>query len=100
VMLKEEKEKIQREKDQLLTEQTAIKEEMNKSLHSVADLEQEEQELVDIQVVKFTEAIQQLQVRITKLEIQEVPSTPQELHNQREEEAKKVVGRIRTLTLE
>jgi len=34
------------------------------------------------------------------LEIQSVPSTPQKLHNQREEFAKSTVGRIRALTSE
>jgi predicted nucleic acid-binding Zn-ribbon protein len=34
-MLEEDKEKIQREKDQLLAEKTAVKEAMNKALHSV-----------------------------------------------------------------
>jgi hypothetical protein len=74
-MLEEDKVKIQREKDQLLMEQTVVKEAVNKSLRSVPGLAQEEQESVEIQVVKLAEAIQQLQARIMELEIQAVPST-------------------------
>jgi hypothetical protein len=51
-------------------------------------------------VGKLTEAIQQLQARITELEIQAVPSTPQEVHDQREEATKSTVGRIKVLTSE
>jgi hypothetical protein len=46
------------------------------------------------------EAIQQLQERITELEIQEVPRTLKEVHDQREEAAKREVGRIRALASE
>jgi hypothetical protein len=76
-MFEEDKEKIQKEKYQLLAEQTTVKEEMTKSLRSVLGLEQEEQESTEIQVGKLVEAIQQLQARITELEIQAVSSTPQ-----------------------
>ena len=63
-------------------------------------LTQEEQELVEVQVSKLAETIQQLQARITELEVQAVPSTPQEVHNQREEAAKNVVVMIRELASE
>jgi hypothetical protein len=99
-MLEEDKVKIQREKDQLLAEQTVVKEAVNKALRSVPGLAQEEHESVEVQVVKLAEAIQQLQVRITELEIQAVPSTPQEVRDQREEAAKNAVGRIRALASE
>jgi hypothetical protein len=77
-----------------------VKEAVNKELLSVPGLAQGEHESVKVQVVKLTKAIQQLQARITELEIQEVPSTPQEVHNQREEATKNVVGRIRSLASE
>jgi hypothetical protein len=50
--------------------------------------------------VKLVETIQQLQVRITYLEVQEVPRTPQEVHDQRKEATKKTIIRIRALTSE
>lgn len=58
VMLEEEKEKIQREKDQLLAEKTTVKEAVSKELRSVSSLAQEEHESVEIQVMKLAEAIQ------------------------------------------
>jgi hypothetical protein len=51
-------------------------------------------------VVKLAEAIQHIQVRIMELEIQAVLSLSQEVCNQRQEASKRVVGRIRDLTLE
>jgi hypothetical protein len=50
------------------------------------------------QVVKLVKTIKQLQARITKLEAQAVLSTPQEVHDQREEASKNIVGRIISLT--
>jgi monomeric isocitrate dehydrogenase len=91
---------MQKEKYHLLTEQTAVKEEVTTTLFSMLGLTQEEPESVEIQVGKLTEAIQQLQAKIKELEIQEVPSTPQEVHDQREEAAKNAVERIRALASE
>jgi hypothetical protein len=99
-MLEEDKVKIQREKDQLLTEKTAVKEVVSRTLRSVPGLAQEENEAVEVQVMKLVEAIQQLQARVTELELQEVPSTLQEVRDQREEAAKSAVGRIRALASE
>jgi hypothetical protein len=42
---------------------------------------------VKIQVGKLVEAIQQLQQRVSELELQEVPRNPQEVQDQREETA-------------
>jgi hypothetical protein len=84
----------------LLVEKIGIKEVVTKSLHFVLGLAQEEEESDKIQVGKLTEAIQQLQARVMELELQEVPSTPQEVHDQREEAAKNAVERIRALALE
>jgi hypothetical protein len=58
----------------------------------------EEHEAVKVQVMKFVEAIQQLQAWVIELYIQEVPSTPQEVRDQREEASKSTVERIRVLT--
>jgi hypothetical protein len=99
-MLQEEKAEIQIEKEKLLVEKTVVKEVVNKSCHSVSGLVQEDQESVKVQVVKLAETIQQLQARITELEVQAVPSTPQEVRYQREDAVKNVVGRIRALTSE
>jgi hypothetical protein len=44
--------------------------------------------------MNLAEAIQQLQARVMKLEIQEVPSTLQKVHDQREEAVKSAVERI------
>jgi TolA-binding protein len=84
----------------LVAEKTAVKEVVTKALRSMSGLAQEEQESTKIQVGKLAEAIQQLQARITELEIQAMSSTPQEVRDQREESAKSAIGRIRALTLE
>jgi hypothetical protein len=52
-MLQEEKVKLKREKEQLLTEKTVFKEALNKSCRFVPGLAHEEQELVEAQVVKL-----------------------------------------------
>jgi folate-dependent phosphoribosylglycinamide formyltransferase PurN len=54
--------------------------------------------LVEAQVVKPADTLQQLQTRITDLEAQTVPSTPQEVHDQREETVKNTLIRIIILT--
>jgi len=73
---------------------------VTKALSSVSGLAQKEEESVEIQVGKIVEAIQQLQERVTKLELQAVLSTSQEVWDQREEITKSAVGRIRALALE
>jgi hypothetical protein len=50
-----------------------------------------EEETTEIQVGKLTKAIQQLQARVAELELQAVPSTPQEVQDQREEIARSTV---------
>jgi hypothetical protein len=73
---------------------------VRKSLLSVPGLAQEEHEAAEVQVVKLDKAIQKLQARVTKLEIQAVPSTPQEVRDQKEEDAKNAMERIRFLASE
>jgi hypothetical protein len=99
-MLEGDKVKIQKEKDQLLAEQTVIREVVSKTLCSVPGSTQDEHEAVEVQVMKLAEVIHQLQARVTQLEIQAVPSTPQEVRDQREEAAKSTVERIGVLASE
>jgi hypothetical protein len=66
---------------------------------SMPRLAQEEKELFKAQVVKLAETLQQLQARIIDLEAQTVPSTPQEVCDQREEFFKNIVASIRALAL-
>jgi hypothetical protein len=68
-MYEEENAKMQKERDQLLVEQTVFKEVVTKSLRSVSGLAQEEEESAEIQVGKLVEAIQHLQTRVMELEI-------------------------------
>jgi chromosome segregation ATPase len=97
-MLEGDKAHIQKEKDQLLAEHTAVKEVMRKSLRSMPGLAQDEDESIEVQVTKLAKAIQQIQTSVTKLELQVVPSTSQEMCDQREEATKRAVERIKILT--
>ena len=45
-------------------------------------LEKKVQEPIECQVMKLAEVIQQLQQRVMELEIQIIPQTPQEVHDQ------------------
>jgi hypothetical protein len=99
-MFEKDKAKMQREKDQLLVEQTVVKEEVTKALCSMLGLAQEEPKSTEIQVGKLAESIQQLQARVMELEIQAVPITLQEVYDQREEAARNTVEIIRALTSE
>jgi hypothetical protein len=57
----EDRAQIQKEKEQLLTEQMGVKEAVTRALHSVMGLAQMEEETTESQVGKLVEAIQQLQ---------------------------------------
>jgi UTP:GlnB (protein PII) uridylyltransferase len=74
-----DKEKIQKEKDQLLAEQIGIREAVTRELSFVSGLAQTEEETTEIQVGKLVESIQQLQARVVEVELQVVPNTPQEV---------------------
>jgi hypothetical protein len=100
VKLQEEKSQLQREKEQALAERAMVKEAVSKACHSVPGLVQEDQDPGRSSSSEARETLQQLQARITDLEAQTVPSTPQEVHDQREETAKNTLIRIRTLTSE
>jgi chromosome segregation ATPase len=84
----------------LLTEKMGVKEAVTRALRSVSGLTQIEEDTVESQVEKLVEAIQQLQARVAELELQAMPSTPQEVRDQREETAQSVVERIKALALE
>jgi monomeric isocitrate dehydrogenase len=73
---------------------------VNRALHSVSSLAQMEEETVESQVGNLIKSIQQLQARVTELELKAVPSTPQEVRDQREETSRSVVERIRGLGAE
>jgi monomeric isocitrate dehydrogenase len=77
-----------------------IKEAVTRALLSMSSLVQIEEDTMEIQVGKLAEAIQQLQARIAELELQAVPSTPQEVRDQREETVRSAVERIKALALE
>jgi chromosome segregation ATPase len=96
----EDRAQIQKEKEQLLMEQIGVKEAVTRALRSVSGLAQMEEETTESQVGKLVEAIQQLQARVAELELQAVPSTPQEVRDQREETARSAVERIKALALE
>jgi hypothetical protein len=98
--LKREKAQIQQEKEKLLAEQLEVKEAVNRALRSVMGLEKKEEEPVEHQVAQLVEAIQQLQQRITDLELCTVPNTPQDVRDQREATARSTVERIKALTME
>jgi hypothetical protein len=93
----EDKEKMQKKKDQLLVEQTVVREAVTRELLYVPGLAQVEEETFKIQVGKLVEAIQQLQARVPELKIQAVPSTLQEVWDQREEASKSAVEVIMAL---
>ena len=96
----EERAQIQQEKEKFLVEQVRVKEVVNKALLSVMDLDQKEEEPVEHQVALLAETIQQLQQRITDLELRTVPSTSQDVRDQREATTRGTVERIKALAME
>jgi hypothetical protein len=56
-----------------------VKEEVTRVLLYVLGLTQIEEDIVDTQVEKLVEAIQQLQERVVELELKAMPSTLQEV---------------------
>jgi hypothetical protein len=96
----EDREHIQKEKDQLLVEEIGVRQAVARALCSVPGLTQMEEETMESQVGKLAEVIQQLRARVVEMELQAVPNTLQEVQDQREETAKGAVERIRALALE
>jgi hypothetical protein len=84
----------------LLTEQLEVKEEVNRALHSMTGLGPNEEDRVEHQVEQLTEAIEQLQQRITNLELLTVPDTPQDVRDQRDATARSAVERIKNISME
>jgi hypothetical protein len=93
----EEKSQLQKEKEQLLTEQLEVKEMVNRALRSVTVVEVKAEERIPQQVVQLEEVIQQLQQRIADLELRAVPETPQDVRDQREATARSAVERLKAL---
>jgi hypothetical protein len=81
-------------------EQIRVKEVVKKEFLFVIGFEQMEEDPIVNQVMKLAEAIQQLQQRVTELELQIVPSTPQEVQDQREATTQSIVERINKLAME
>jgi predicted nuclease with TOPRIM domain len=78
----EDRAKIQKEKEKLRAKQVRIEEAFNRAFHSVTRLEKKVEEPIEHQVMKLVEVIQQLQKRVMELELQTIPQTPQEVHDQ------------------
>ena len=78
----EDREKIQKEKEKLLVKKVRIEEAINRAFRSVTGLEQNVKEPLYRQVIKLVEVIQQIQQRVVDLELQIIPSTPQEKRDQ------------------
>jgi hypothetical protein len=94
------KEKWDEEKAQLLAEQLEVQERVHKALHSVTVIEVKMEDRLPQQVTQLEEVIQQLQQRITDLELRTMPETPQEIRDLREATARSAVGRLKTFALE
>ena len=75
-----------------------IEEAVNRVFRSVTGLEQKVEEPIECQVMKLVEFIQQLQQRVVELELQAIPSTPQEERDQWEVNSRSTVERIKALT--
>jgi hypothetical protein len=91
---------LQQSKDQLLAEQLETQERVHKALHSVTIIEVKMEDHLPQQVTQLEEVIQQLQQRITDLELCTMPETPQEIRDLREATARSVVDRLKTLASE
>jgi VIT1/CCC1 family predicted Fe2+/Mn2+ transporter len=72
----EDREKIQKEKENLLAKQVGIEEIVNISFHFMTGLEKKIEEPIEHQVMKLAEVIQQLQKRVVELELHTIPQTP------------------------
>jgi len=81
-------------------EQVGVKEVVSREIPSVTSLEKKEEHPVEHQLAQPVEAIQQLQQRIADLDLQTVPSTPQDVWDQRKAIAQSIVERIIALALE
>jgi hypothetical protein len=77
--------------------QIGIKEAVSGAFLSMIGLEKKEEEPLECQVMNLVEVIQKIQQRVIELELQTVPSTPQEEHDQREMISHSTVERIKAL---
>jgi hypothetical protein len=98
--LEEDRAKIQKEKEQLLTKQIRIKEVVNRAFFFVTGLEKKAEEPLECQVMKLAEVIQKIQQRVVELELQTIPGTLQEERDQQEMTAQSTVERIKALNEE
>ena len=79
IKFEEDKAQIQKEKEQLLTEQVGVKEAVNRALQSVTGLEQIEEDPMESRVANLVVAIQQIQQKVAELELQALLGTLQEV---------------------
>jgi hypothetical protein len=70
---------------------------VTRELCCVSGLAQMEEETAESQVGNLIESIQQIQARVSELELQVVLRTPQEVWDQREEITRRGVKRIKAL---
>jgi hypothetical protein len=98
--LKRRKRKSSKRKRSFSQSSSKSKKQSTRALHSVTGLEKKVEEPVEHQVAQLVEAIQQLQQRITDLELRTVPNTPQDVRDQREATAQSTVERIKALAME
>ena len=84
----------------MFVKQLEVKEAVNRALCTVTVVEVKVEDQVMKQVAQIEDVIQQLQQRITDLELHTVLETPQEVKDQREATARSIVERIKALTLE
>jgi hypothetical protein len=84
----------------LLTEHLGVTEVVDRALRPVTGLDPKLEYQVEHQLAQLAEVIQQLQQRIADLELRTVPSTPQDVRDQREATAQRAVERIKALSME
>jgi hypothetical protein len=84
----------------LLAKQLETQERVHKALRFVTIIEVKMEDHLPRQVTRLEEVIQQLQQRITDLELRTVPETPQEIRDLREATSRSAVAQLKTLASE
>jgi len=81
-------------------EQQEVKENVNRSLHSVTIKEVRTEERVPQQVAQLEEVIQKLQQCIADMELRTMPETPQDIRDLRESTPHSAVSILKSLSLD
>jgi hypothetical protein len=87
-------------KSLVIAEQLETQERIHKALHSMTIIEVKMEDHLPQQVTQLEEVIQQLQKRITNLELHTMLETPQEIRDIREAIARSEVDQLKNLALE